>query len=83
MVRENVDTHWDNLGEITEGGIRTKDGNLLELDAIVCATGFDTTFKPRFPVIGKNGIDLAKEWEKNDPTAYFGITVPNMPNYFC
>ncbi|OQE04269.1 hypothetical protein PENSOL_c001G05270 [Penicillium solitum] len=83
MVRENVDTHWDNLGEITEGGIRTKDGNLLEVDAIVCATGFDTTFKPRFPVIGKNGIDLAKEWEKNDPTAYFGITVPNMPNYFC
>lgn len=83
MVRDNVDTHWDNLEEITESGIRTKDGRLLELDAIVCATGFDTTFKPRFPIVGKSGVNLADEWETKDPIAYFGVTVPKMPNYFC
>lgn len=57
MVKDNVDTHWDDLGEITESGIRTKDGHFLELDAILCATGFDTTFKP-LPYIGK-------EWDKS------------------
>ncbi|KAK5192630.1 hypothetical protein LTR92_007805 [Exophiala xenobiotica] len=82
LTLDNVDSHWDNIDSITETGIRLKDGTHRELDAIFCATGFDTTFKPRFPLKGKNGVDLAEKWSTDDPEAYFSITVPDMPNYF-
>ena len=77
----NVDTRWDDIARITEKGILTKTGEELEFDAIVCATGFDTSFQPRFPIIGRNGVSLAEQW-REIPEAYFGITVPKFPNYF-
>lgn len=82
LVQDNVDTLWDNIDRITATGIKTKDGRDIEFDVICCATGFDTTFRPRFPVVGLNGIELAKKWEQNEPECYFGTTVPDFPNYF-
>ena len=55
------------------------DGSEAEVDTIVCATGFDVSFKPHFPIIGKNGVDLGELWG-DDPVAYFGLTVPGFPN---
>ncbi|KAK2750270.1 hypothetical protein FQN55_002417 [Onygenales sp. PD_40] len=81
LLQPNVDLRWDDIGKITQKGILTKTGEELEFDAIVCATGFDTSFRPPFPVIGCNAANLAEQW-KNMPEAYFGITVPNFPNYF-
>lgn len=81
LVKDHVDTRWDDIDHFTEKGIFTKSGEELKFDAIVCATGFDTTFMPRFPIRGRNGADLAKQWE-DIPKAYFGITVPEFPNYF-
>jgi cation diffusion facilitator CzcD-associated flavoprotein CzcO len=81
LLEPNVDARWDDIGKITEKGILTKSGEELEFDAIVCATGFDTSFRPRFPIIGRNGADLAKQWDAI-PEAYFGLAVPNFPNYF-
>ena len=51
-------------------------------DAIVCATGFDTSFRASFPVIGRNGVDLGKKWNDGASEAYFGIAIPDFPNYF-
>lgn len=82
LVKDNVTSHWDNIECITETGIQCKDGKHLEVDAIFCATGFDTTFRPRFPLIGRNGVNLAEKWSVDEPEAYFSITVPDMPNYF-
>ncbi|BCS25444.1 flavin-containing monooxygenase [Aspergillus puulaauensis] len=82
LLQENVETRFDDIARFTEDGIRTKTGDELQFDVIVCATGFDTTFKPRFPVVGRNGVNLAEKWTNDEPMAYFGITVPDMPNYF-
>lgn len=82
LVQDNVDTWWDDIACITEQGIQRKDGTEIELDAILCATGFDTTFKPGFQLIGRNGVDLAKKWTLEEPKAYFSTTVPDFPNYF-
>lgn len=82
LLQENVETRFDDIAGFTEDGIRTKTGDELQFDVIVCATGFDTTFKPRFPVVGRNGVNLAHKWTNDEPMAYFGITVPDMPNYF-
>ncbi len=82
LMRDNVDLRWDDIAKITEKGILTKSGEELEFDAIVCATGFDTTFRPTFPIVGRNGVDLAKKWDDGTPEAYFGVAIPDFPNYF-
>jgi cation diffusion facilitator CzcD-associated flavoprotein CzcO len=53
---------------------------LWEVDTIVCATGFDTIYRPRFPIIGKNGTNLQEKWVE-ESTAYFGVTEVDMPNF--
>lgn len=82
LLQDNVDTRWDDIGRVTEKGILTKGGEELEFDVIVCATGFDTTFQPRFPLIGRNGVDLAQLWKDEFPMSYFGVAVPGCPNYY-
>jgi cation diffusion facilitator CzcD-associated flavoprotein CzcO len=82
LLRDNVETRWDDIGRLTEKGIYTKNGQQLDFDVIICATGFDTTFKPRFPTVGRNGVNLAEKWTKEMPMCYFGMTAADMPNYF-
>jgi hypothetical protein len=36
---------------------------------------------PRWPVIGRNGIDLQKAWTE-DPACYLSVVAEDMPNYF-
>lgn len=57
-----------------------KDGTEVFVDTIVCATGFDVSYRPRFPIRGKNGVDLAAKWSVC-PEAYLGLAVPDMPNF--
>lgn len=60
---------------MTDNGVET------DLDVLICATGFDTTFKPRFPVIGRDGKNLQEEW-KDEPRSYLGLAASGFPNYF-
>lgn len=50
--------------------------------AVVCATGFDVSHRPRFPVRGLNGTDLSELWLEEDPESYVSVAVPEVPNYF-
>lgn len=61
---------------MTDNGVETA------LDVLVCATGFDTGFRPPFPVVGRRkNVDLATEWE-SEPRSYLGLAVHGYPNYF-
>ncbi|KAL3467210.1 hypothetical protein BJX64DRAFT_283931 [Aspergillus heterothallicus] len=51
-----------------------------EFDVIVCAAGFDVSWKPSYPTIGHEGRSLSKEWA-DMPNTYLSITVPHFPNY--
>jgi len=75
-----VDVHFTHVGEITEDGLIGGDGVERKVDTVVCATGFDVTYKPRFPIIGKNGVNLKEKW-KVCPEGYLGLGVPDMPNF--
>lgn len=83
LIQDNVEMRWDDVQSFTDKGILTRSGEEKEYDVVVCATGFDTTFKPAFTLIGRNGVNLAERWTAGRPKAYFGIAVPDMPNYFC
>ncbi|EJD40909.1 FAD/NAD(P)-binding domain-containing protein [Auricularia subglabra TFB-10046 SS5] len=67
--------------ELTEDGCVAADGSQHTLDTIICATGFNTSYRPTFPVIGLNGRDLRDEWE-HDARGYMSLAAPGMPNYF-
>jgi 4-hydroxyacetophenone monooxygenase len=54
------------------------------MDVIAWATGFNA-HRLLFPmqIVGRNGTDLRSVWGDDDPRAYLGLTVPDMPNFFC
>lgn len=43
LTQPNVESIWSDIDEITETGIRTKDGRFEEFDLIACATCVDAT----------------------------------------
>ncbi|KAI9695963.1 MAG: hypothetical protein M1820_008375 [Bogoriella megaspora] len=83
LVKENVKVIGDDIDRLEEKGIVTKDGILHQVDAIVCATGFDTTYKPRFNLSGRQQVPLSQLWaDTNDIEAYLAMAIPDFPNYF-
>lgn len=50
LVQDNVQFIANDIRRITPTGIETVDGSTLEFDTIVCATGFDTSYRPRIPI---------------------------------
>ena len=83
--RANVELVTEPIAAIEPAGVRTADGRLHELDALVMATGFkvfDTGNMPPFPVSGRGGTDLERWWDENRFQAYEGVSVPGFPNWF-
>jgi hypothetical protein len=81
IQNDNVDVHFTPVTKITENGVIGEDCIERQCDTIVCATGFDVSYRPRFPILGQNGVDLADKW-KICPEGYMGITIPGFPNFF-
>ena len=83
LRRDNVHVTDDPIAAINATGIVTKGGKQHDGDVIVYATGFQSN-RITFPmkIVGRGGIELAQQWEGDNPRAYLGITVPNFPNFF-
>ena len=80
--RGNVELVTDPIEEITREGIRTKDGRVRALDAIVLATGFAVGLAAApFPIAGRGGRSLDDAW-KAGAVAYKGMSVAGFPNWF-
>jgi cation diffusion facilitator CzcD-associated flavoprotein CzcO len=79
---EKTQVFGNQLGQITEKGFIDPDGNEVEVDVIICATGFDTTYKPKVP-FSVNGVDMQEKW-KGYPHApsYLSLALADVPNYF-
>ena len=72
----------DAIARVTRTGIVSADGRERALDALVCATGFDTVhLLSTLEVTGLEGRTLRQAWAKG-PEAYRGITVAGFPNLF-
>jgi cation diffusion facilitator CzcD-associated flavoprotein CzcO len=78
----NVELVTDAIAGFEPGGIRTKAGVFHPLDAVIFATGFETTsFLAPMAVHGRGGSSLAEAW-KDGAEAYFGVAVADFPNLF-
>ncbi|KAK4942614.1 hypothetical protein LTR10_017743 [Elasticomyces elasticus] len=81
FLRSNVHLIQSSIKEITEDSVVTDDGKTTQLDVLVCATGFDVSHCPQYPVIGRNSVSLADKWAE-EPESYFSVACPDFPNYF-
>ncbi|GAB7353657.1 hypothetical protein MBLNU459_g4065t1 [Dothideomycetes sp. NU459] len=81
FTRANVTLVSDSIARIEPSGIRTSDGTLHEFDAIVCATGFDVSHRPPWPLVGRHRLELADAW-KEEPESYLSLAASGFPNFF-
>lgn len=77
-----VEVVWGEIASLSPNGVQSASGVVKEVDTVICATGFDMGFAPRFPVIGAHGVDLRKQWTAADPACYLSLAAEDMPNYF-
>ena len=82
LTKPNVKLVTSAVISATEDSVSTADGQSFKVDVIACATGFDVSFKPRWRMIGRNGVDLSERWGKGDPESYLSLAARDMPNYF-
>jgi cation diffusion facilitator CzcD-associated flavoprotein CzcO len=80
LIAPNTTVYTDTIKRVTETGFVGPDDIAHDVDVIICATGFDTSWLPSFPLIA-NGKDLRDVW-KDNALSYLAVGVPNFPNYF-
>jgi cation diffusion facilitator CzcD-associated flavoprotein CzcO len=80
--RPNVHLLDRGIERVTANGIVTGDGAFRAVDAIVLATGFETTrYLAALDVTGRDGVHIRDAW-RDGAIAYHGITTPGFPNLF-
>lgn len=70
------------IEKVVADGIVSRDGELHAVDVIITATGYDTSYTPRFPIVGLQGVNLQDKWRREGAAAYMSCAVPGFPNYF-
>lgn len=82
LQRPGVEVVTTGIERVEPTGVRTRDGALRELDALVLGTGFRVNeYLSTIRITGPGGRELNASWHGN-PGAYLGITVAGFPNLF-
>ncbi|ORB73465.1 flavin-containing monooxygenase [Mycobacterium scrofulaceum] len=82
LQRDNVELITEPIDRIGPSSVRTSAGRAVDVDAIVLATGFETSrYLAGIDVIGRGGRRLHDHWG-DDPSAYLGVAVSGFPNFF-
>ena len=82
MRQQHTNLITDSIDQIEAKGVRTKDGQLHELDVLILATGFDSSkFILPTQVTGEGGVDLADAWS-GSPRAHRAVAMPHFPNFW-
>ena len=82
LTRPHVELVTDTITEITPTGVRTVDGVVRDVDAILYGTGFHVTDSPAADVVrGVGGKTLAEHWN-GSPKCYLGTAIDGFPNLF-
>ncbi|KAH7378582.1 putative flavin-binding monooxygenase [Cadophora sp. MPI-SDFR-AT-0126] len=87
LHQKNVELiHNDQVDRLTKTSAIFRSGRELKIDAVVLATGFETTaLLSHLNIVGRNGISIQDHWRKHNdgfPQAYYGTCVAGFPNFF-
>ncbi|WP_404366296.1 flavin-containing monooxygenase [Sphingomonas sp. MMS24-J45] len=73
----------EHLAEVRGDTLVAASGEEVQADAIILATGFQTTnVLGSYEVIGRDGLVLREVWDGDNAAAYLGTLVPGFPNFF-
>ena len=82
LTRPNVDVISSPARTLRARSLVTEDGTELEVDIVVCATGYAAAdYLGQIEVVGENGTSLREHWQ-DGPSAYLGMAIPGFPNFF-
>lgn len=81
LQKPNVKAIFNAATAITANGVLDANGVEHEVDAIICATGFDTSWAKKWPIKGRNGALLSERW-RDDPQSYLSVCAKDFPNLF-
>ncbi|KAI1403438.1 FAD/NAD(P)-binding domain-containing protein [Hypoxylon fuscum] len=78
LKKDNVDVVYSGVASFTEEGCISDDSQSHKGDVIICATGFNTSYVPNYPVLA-NGRNLQVEWRQSI-MGYMGVGICEFPN---
>jgi cation diffusion facilitator CzcD-associated flavoprotein CzcO len=82
LQQDHVELVSEPIARIAATSVITAAGRAADADAIVLATGFETSrYLSGIDVIGIGGQRLHERWGA-DPSAYLGVAVGGFPNFF-
>jgi cation diffusion facilitator CzcD-associated flavoprotein CzcO len=82
LQHAHVDLVTDPIDRVTGTSVVTASGKIVDVDAIVLATGFETSsYLSGLEVIGAGGEKLHDRWGL-DARAFLGVAVSGFPNFF-
>jgi len=82
LLRDNVELIPRAVTRVTKSGVVDADGVEREIDVLVMATGFQpANYLSTLRVVGRGGRSIHEIWN-GEPTAFLGITVSGIPNFF-
>lgn len=82
LQRANVELVTAGIERLTRDAIVTADGAERPVDAVIYATGFETTkFLAPMAIAGADGMPIERRWS-GGAEAYLGMAVPGYPNFF-
>lgn len=81
LTSPKVDVMLTSISHVTKTGIVTSDGVHREVDAIACATGFNTSISGHIPIIGRSGTNLQDRYANRAET-YLSVCTDDFPNFF-
>ncbi|KAI0720658.1 FAD/NAD-binding domain-containing protein [Fomitopsis betulina] len=80
LCADNVDFQPTHIKRVTPKGVELVDGTHIDLDVLICATGYDS-FQLGFPIVGREGMTIQYKWTPH-PTTYFALCTDGFPNLF-
>ncbi len=80
LQKPNAYVVQDGIDRVTKKGVVTKDGQLHELDVLICSTGFHPFYFMRpMNLKGRGGLPVNTAW-KNRIDVYNSVLCPGFPN---
>jgi cyclohexanone monooxygenase len=82
LTKSNVEVVSSPAKSLRAGSLVTDDGRELDVDVVVCATGYAAAdYLGQIEVTGEGGTSLRESWS-DGAYAYLGMAVPGFPNFF-
>ena len=83
LTQPNVEVVSSPARSLRARSLVTEDGTELDVDVVVCATGYAAAdYLGQIDVVGEGGAIAARHLAATGRIAYLGMAVPGFPNFF-